>query len=121
MTTIETDQLTEEQLMALIRRYRQLMTDAAELTGEAKAIKQQIADGVPVGWSFTVDGLTCSKREGNREFNIALAVSLLTPEQRAACKVVRFDDKMVREILKKDGKLDEAMQPKPESEPVVKI
>ena len=120
MTTPE-PKLTDEQLQGLIRRYRELDVEAKALAQEAKSIKEQIADDVAVGWSMTVDGITASKRAPNREFSLALGVAILPADVRAACKVTKFDDKLVREQLKKLGIEDDAMQDKPEANPVVKL
>lgn len=113
--------LSEQQIEALIRRHRQLGASVAELSGEMTAIKQKIDESVPIGWKFTVDGVTSSKREANREFDLVLAFAEMTNEEREACKVLRLDPKLVREAIVAKGKLEACMSRKPEAQPVTKL
>ena len=113
--------MSEEQLEALIRRHRQLLAEAAELTAEAKEIKDAIDDAIEVGWQLTVDGLTASKRDGNRAFDVTVAVTSLPKDVREACVVTRYDADLLRAAVKEAGLLESCMQPKPGTKPVLKL
>lgn len=113
--------LTDEQITALIRRHRTLGGEMAEIQAEMISIKEQVDSEVGFGWKLTVDGLTASKREANREFDKVLAFGELTPEELALCKVERYDDKLIREMIEKKGALEACMTRKPDAKPVTKL
>lgn len=113
--------MTDEQIEGLIRRHRQLVADAAELKGEADEIKRAVDSATEVGWKFTVDGITASKREANRSFDVSVAVTLLDADERAACVVTRYDAELLRAAIKEKNLLETCMAPKPNVEPVVKL
>lgn len=106
---------------SLIRRYRALGADLAEIQGEMLEIKAQIDASVPIGWKHTVDGLTCSKRDANRTFDLVLGVAMLNETERETCVVTRYDDKKVRALVEAKGLIDEVMIQRKDSLPVVKL
>lgn len=110
-----------EQVEALVRRYRQIGADIAGLKAEQDEIKAMVNDLVQVGWKGKIDGIDVHKREPNRVYCPITAVSLLTAAEKKQCVVTRYDDKLVRAIIKGNGKEDECMLPNEKSDPVLKI
>lgn len=117
----ETEKLTDAQLEALVRRHRELTAEVAEIQAETVMIKQRIDSNVSVGWKLTVDGVTASKREGNRDFDQVLAFHELDETEREECKVTRLDPKLVREMVEKKGRLEACMVRKPNVGAVTKL
>lgn len=113
--------LTEDQITGLIRRHRLLGGEVAEIQAEMIAIKEQIEAEVSNGWKLPVDGITASKREANREFDITLAFGHLDPIDITACKREILDPKLVRELIEKRELLDSCMVRKAEAKAIVKL
>lgn len=118
---MHTVELTEEALESLVRRYRSLGAQMAELRGEMDQIKFVIDTSVPVGWSRAVDGVTAHKREGNRSFDVVIAVSLLDDAAKAECVKTGYDTARVRAAIEAAGKLDECMISDPSRAAVIKL
>lgn len=112
---------TEETLEALVRRYRMLGSQMAELRGEMDQIKTMVDQTVPVGWSLSVDGVPAHKREGNRSFDVVIAVSLLDDATKAECVKTGYDQARVRAAIDAAGKLDECMVSPTDRAPVIKL
>lgn len=110
-----------EAIAAQVRRYRALASEVAELQGEMKDIQTMIDANVETGWKLDVDGVTASKRAGNREFCKVTAIGLMTEEQKAACKATVYVDKKIRETVTIAGLLEACMIEKPDARPVVKL
>lgn len=110
-----------EQIEGLVRRYRELGSAIAELKGEQEEIKKLVDGLVDVGWKDQIDGVAVHKRAPNRAFDLITAVSLLSPEERERCKVLRFDEKLVRASIESAGLIDQAMIAKSDAAPVIKI
>lgn len=111
----------EAQLMAWIRRDRQLAGEAAEIAAERAELKAKVDSETEVGWKLPVDGVTASKRDANREFDRILGFGVLNEAERLACKVERYDDKLIRAAVEARGMLQECMVPKADAAPVVKL
>lgn len=114
-------EMTDEVLESLVRRYRMLGSQMAELRGEQDQIKVMIDANVPLGWSRSVDGVTAHKREGNRSFDLVIAVSLLDDAAKAECVKTSYDQARVRAAVEAAGKLDECMITDPDRAPVIKL
>lgn len=113
--------LTEDQLTALIRRHRLLGGEVAEIQAEMISIKEQIDGEVGFGWKLPVDGITASKREASREFDITLAFGHLDPIDITACKREILDPKLVRALIEERGLTEECMARKTDAKPVTKL
>lgn len=116
----ENDEIVE----GLIRRHRVLGADLAEIKGEMDGIKNHIDDLTEIGWSTTIDGLTSSKRAGNRSFSSALALMILNehaPEKKPLCVVTRYDDRLLRQVVEDLGLIDDAMVSKEDAAPVLRL
>lgn len=113
--------LTDEVLESLVRRYRMLGAQMAELRGEQDQIKMMIDENVPVGWSRSVDGVAAHKREGNRSFDMVIAVSLLDDAAKAECVKTGYDQGRVRAAIEAAGKIDECMITDPGRAAVIKL
>lgn len=116
-----TAELTDEALESLVRRYRALGAQMAELRGEQDQIKAVIDQSVPVGWTRSVDGVAAHKREGNRSFDMVIAVSLLDDAAKAECVKTGYDQAKVRAAIESAGKIDECMIADPARAPVIKL
>lgn len=110
-----------DQVENLVRRYREIDAVILEMKAEQAEIKAQVDALVEIGWASQIDGQPVHKRLPNRQFCQVTAVSLLDSEQRKQCVVTRYDDTMLRAMLKTLDKLDEAMIAKPDATPVLKI
>ncbi len=106
---------------ALVRRYRELGSAIAELKGEQDEIKTQVESLVPVGWKDQIDGVNVHRRAPNRTFDLITAISLLSPDDRDRCKVLKFDEKLVRASAESAGIIDECMISKADAAPVIKL
>lgn len=100
-----------EALEWYVRRFRSLAATKAEIETEQAQIVAALSELTEVGWSMEVDGIQAAKRAAKRQFSPALAVGLLTPEEREECKGIAFDMKLVREKVEALGLLDDAMEP----------
>ena len=116
MTEIDNDRID-----TLVRRHRQLSAAIAELAAEQADLKSHISEIVPVGWKSTVDSVPVSCRPANRVFCAATAVSLLGTEDRKACQIVRYDDKLLKARVESLGLLDETMLARVDAAPVLKL
>lgn len=110
-----------DQVESLVRRYREIDAVVLEMKAEQAEIKSQVDALVDVGWATQIDGQPVHKRLPNRTFCQVTAVTLLDAEQRKQCQVKRYDDTMLRAMLKTLDKLDEAMIAKADASPVLKI
>lgn len=106
-----TEPIDEACLAAAVRRYRQLAAVKAEIETEQASIVAFLSERTEVGWSIEVDGVAAQKRHPRRKFSLPLAVGLLTPEEREACKAMSFNAELVRETVEAKGLLDDAMEP----------
>lgn len=102
--------MESDQLVALVRRHRELQATKLEVEAEQARIKDLIDASVEEGWALEVDGVVATKRRGNRRFSRILAVELLNPTQRERCIVERYDDALLRSELEVIGVLDFAME-----------
>lgn len=118
---IPPDALDPDAIAAQVRRYRALASEVAELQGEMKQIQELVDATVDTGWKLDVDGVTASKRAGNREFCKITAIGLMSDEQKAACKATVYVDKKIRETVTVAGLLEQCMIDKPDARPVVKL
>lgn len=121
MSIAPAETLPDEAVIALIRRHRQLAAEVSHLQGEMAQIKDTIDAAVPVGWKLEVDGVPAAKRAGNREFCKITAISLLSEEQKTACKAMVYVDKLIRIAVTDAGMLDQCMIERPDSKPVLKL
>lgn len=115
------DELSEDALTALVRRYRQLGSQIAELQGEQKLIQARVDAVVADGWKLTVDGTTASKRSANRRFCVITAVGLLDAEAKARCVQTAYAEKLVRHEVELIGLLEECMLDRSDAAPIVKL
>lgn len=115
------NELSEEALTALVRHYRTLGSQIAELTAEQKVIQQRVDAAVPDGWKLTVDGATASKRSGNRKFDVITAVGLLGEEAKARCVQTSYTERLVRNEVEAINRLDECMLDRPDAPAIVKL
>lgn len=106
---------------SLIRRYRALGADKAEIDGEMAEIKNQLDAITDVGWKLTVDGLTASKRMPNRVFDPSIAVTLLDAETKQLCVTTSYDPKKLRQAVEALGLIDDAMTDRPDAATVLKL
>lgn len=113
--------LSDDTITALTRRYRALAADVAALQDEMTTIKARIDDAVEVGFKLDVDGVPVAKRAGNREFCKITAISLLSPEQKEACKATVYVDKTIRKTVEDAGLLAQCMIEKPDAKPQLKL
>lgn len=111
----------EEQINALVRRYREIGATVDELKAEQADIKAAVGDLVEVGWSGAIDGQPVHKREANRQFCPITAVGFLSAEQKNSVKETRYNEKLVRALVKEMGKEDDCMIARPDAEPVIKL
>lgn len=116
-----TSALSDEAVIALIRRHRQLAAEVSHLQGEMAQIKDTIDAAVAVGWKLDVDGVPAGKRAGNREFCRITAISLLSEEQKVACRREMYVDKLIRIAVTEAGLLEQCLVEKPDSKPVLKL
>lgn len=112
---------SDDALESLVRRYRMLGSQVAELRGEMDAIKTMVDQNVPVGWSLAVDGVPAHKRDPNRSFDMVIAVSLLDDAAKAECVKTGYDQARVRAAIDAAGKLDECMITPTDRAAVIKL
>lgn len=101
--------MTEDTLVAMVRRYRQLGNAEAEIRAEMNSIKSLIENSVEEGWSMEIDGVPAAKRKGNRKFSKDAALELLTESEKLDCLVTVYHDGKVREMVEAKDLLDAAM------------
>lgn len=115
------EQEQNERIDALVRRYREIGATVEELRAEQAEIKLAVDALVTVGWKGSIDGQPVHKRNPNRSFCPITAVGLLAPEQLNNCKVIRYDEKMLRAAVDSLGKLEDCMLLKADALPVLKL
>lgn len=102
--------MESDQLVALVRRHRELTATKLEIEAEQAQIKDLIDASVDEGWSLEIDGVVANKRRGNRRFSRVLAIGLLSESEKVECVVTRYDDALLRATLEAKDLLDQAME-----------
>jgi hypothetical protein len=104
------DQINTE-AAAIVRRYRQLGAQMAELAEERTALQSRFRALVPVGYALDVDGKAASKTEPARSFDLSTAVEVARVIGLPVRYVEVADAADLKDRLRAIGKLDDAMLP----------
>lgn len=97
-------------LEILVREARELDAEIKELTEKKSSLIERIKAELKVGDALVVDGVRASLREGNRKFNLKLALDILPEDVRLSCIRPMIDEKLVRQTVEAMGQLDAAME-----------
>lgn len=93
------EEFEAELTRALVRRGRALAAEIKTMTEEMNKIKSRLEEIVPVGWKEEIDGVSASRKPGNRTFSEQLALAQFTTDEKLSC-VARpaVDPKLVRAL-----------------------
>lgn len=115
--------MSNEQIAALARRYRELGGVAAGIKDEQDAIKAKLLSLMAPGDSVDVDGNPVRVQPANRSFDEGIAAKILwerNPEALAACESRSWDPKKLKAALTGD-ELEIAMVRKPDAPAILKV
>ncbi len=118
------DEHIRTQVTSLVHRGRSVASEIKSLGEELKALQAKLSELVPIGWKDVIDGVECSRRSSNRQFDWRGYYDSLDANERASCLRTGFglvDEKLVAKHAESKGEKERFMLPPAEDRGVLKL